>query len=315
MRINTVSEKCLLVLALPSLLCAACSSNHHVSPWGMLESPRLDAYVQRPDLDATLSLLDQETAHLRLSLTTEIKGKLPKGEGPVIIRAYQGTNTLGRPTYAVRAATAHGIILAVGPSDPADFVRDQATQLVPSISMSGGEEAVSFASANDLNGDGAPDLLLASPSGRLEIWRLLPLGATPYSIEMEASPTRALDVDHDGRIDFGGEISVDEHDPIAPRFSDLATFDGARFSNQSAAARAHHARLADTPSPSSAPTRPADRLRRALERAWHTILAGRSTDDIEKKLAQETVPEALRTSFERHTRRIMALKTRYTAPK
>ena len=278
-----------------------CSSDHHVSAWGAAEAPRLGAFVESPDLDARLALVDTETAAHGLHLTSEIPVKLPHGGGPARIRGYEGVDTLGRPVHAVRVATARAVVMALGPLDSRDSARDTATELVPALLEDGDRGARAFQSGTDLTGDGAVSVVARSEAGHLAIWGVTPLGASPYPITIHVAATRGLDADGDGRVDLAGDVPIDRGDAIAPRLSDVAMFDGVGFSNRSEAARAFHAGLAEpaTPPRSDAPASDELRLRRAVERAWHAVLAGRSRDEALKELQREPVPVRLRASFER----------------
>lgn len=281
---------------------AGCSSDHHVSAWGATESPRLDAFMEGPDLDARLALVDTETAAHGLRLTQEIPVKLPHGGGPARIRGYEGVDALGRPVHAVRVATARAVVMALGPLDSRDSARDVATELVPALVLEdGGRGGSAFQSGTDLTGDGAISVVARSETGQLAIWRVTSLGAAPYSVAMQVKATRGLDVDGDGRVDLAGDFPVDRGEAIAPRLSDAATFDGAGFSNRTEGARAFHAaqaRPATSPA-SEAPGSDEARLRRAVERAWHAVLAGQARDEALKELQREPVPARLRASFER----------------
>ena len=57
---------------------------------------------------AELAQIDAETADLGLTLAAEVPGKLAAGAGPVVVRAYEGRDPVGRPQHAVRVATARG---------------------------------------------------------------------------------------------------------------------------------------------------------------------------------------------------------------
>jgi hypothetical protein len=287
--------------------------------------------METPDLDARLVLVDTETAALRLQLTSEIPVKLPRGGGPARIRGYAGTDSIGRPIHAIRVASARAVVMAVGPLDAHDTARDTATELVPALLVeAGGRGGAAFQSGTDLTGDGGVSVVARSETGRLAIWRVTPLGAAPYPITIQAPPTRGLDVDGDGRVDLAGELPVDRGDAIAPRLDDVAMFNGVGFSNRTEAARAFHARLAEPKArpnvdaqppkvdaqppkvdaqPPKVDAQPSDehRLRLALERAWHAVLAGKSKDDALKELAREAVPARLRASFERWTGVISSL--------
>lgn len=310
-----------------------CASNHRVSPWGGASSPSLAPYVTRPDLDGRLREIDAETAHLGLRQTLEARGKLPMGGGSVVVRAYEGTDALGRTTHAVRAATPMGIVMAVGPLDGADAWRGAATELLAALVEVEGEDDVrrgAFQAATDLNGDGYPDVVLRSEAGVMEVWRLALMGAARYDLALEVPATRALDADGDGQIDFGGRSPVPQGDPIAPELDDVATFDDRGYSNATPGARAFHASRAAALAPPGARGGPAaakggtskesdppappltdtERLRRALGRAWHSILAGEPRSEALKRLDAEPVPAPLRSSFDRHRRRIERLGQR-----
>ena len=279
-----------------------CSSDHHVSAWGAAETPRLGAFMEGPDLDARLGLVDTETAAHGLRLTHEIPVKLPHGGGPARIRGYEGVDALGRPVHAVRVATTRAVVMALGPLDSRDSARDVATELVPALLLEdGGRGGSAFQSGTDLTGDGAISVVARSEAGHLAIWRVTSLGAAPYAITMQVKATRGLDVDGDGRVDLVGDFPVDRGEPIAPRLSDAATFDGAGFSNRTEGARAFHAGLARPAPPPASDTPASDeaRLRRAVERAWHAVLAGQPRDEALKELQREAVPARLRASCER----------------
>ncbi|MEP7124626.1 MAG: VCBS repeat-containing protein [Byssovorax sp.] len=281
---------------------AACSSDHHVSAWGAAGSPRLGAYLETPDLDARLALVDTETAALGLHLTDEIPITLAHGGGAARIRGYEGTDTLGRPVHAIRVATARSVVMAVGPVDSHDTARDGATELVPALLVEdGGRRGSAFRSGTDLTGDGAIAVVAKGETGQLAIWRITSLGAAPYPIAMAAPPTRALDVDGDGRVDLVGDLATECGDAIAPRLSDAATFDGVGYSNRTEGARAFHAALAEAAPPRNgdAPASDELRLRRAVERAWHAVQAGKSREDARSELDREVVPARLRAAFDR----------------
>jgi hypothetical protein len=198
----------------------------------------------------------------------------------------------------VRVATALGVVLALGPLDPGDADRRAATELVPELGA--------FHSGTDLNGDGLADVLVKNDAGTIEVWRVDRLGSAPYAIEMAVPPSRAEGGEGGGLLVLAGDVPVPAGDPIAPRFDDVATFAGGRYTDTSDAARAWHE--ARAPAPSNAPvlTPPPDeaRLRAALERAWHAVLAGQSVETVLRALGREPVPLQLRAAFDRHTRTI-----------
>jgi hypothetical protein len=244
--------------------------------------------------------MDDETAALGLEIDIELRGKLPRGGGEVVVRGYRGVDRIGQPTTAVRVATPRGVVMAVGPLSPRDPDRSRATELLASM-LPGG----AFPSGTDLNGDGDPDVALRSEGGILEIWAIRLFGAAPYEIELAAPPTLAVDADSDGRIDLAGRLPPLGADPIAPDLLDIATFEGGRYTNRSAAARAFHARRAREAA-TSAPGSDAARLRRALERAWHALRAGQPKAEALAPLDRERAPPDLRAAFSAHRARIIA---------
>lgn len=272
----------------------ACTSDHHVSPWGALAGPPLAAYATRPDLPARLAALDAEAAALRLTRSFERRVDLPRGRGPAVIRGYTGLDAGGRAVHAVRVATGLGVVLALGPLDPGDLERRAPTALAPALPQGG-----------DLDGDGLLDVIVRAEDGALAIWHFDALGSGAYAIAMAAPPLRVLDIDGDGRLDLEGEIAAAPGDPLAPRLLDVATFQGGGYSNGTPAARAYHARKARA-APAGEP--PEATLRAALERAWHTILAGTERAEIVlPRLRAERVPAALSPWFERSTKIIAAI--------
>ncbi len=258
--------------------------------------------MESPDLDARLALIDTETEAHGLHLTREIPITLAHGGGPARIRGYEGTDTLGRPVHAIRVATARAVVMALGPLDSRDTGRDTATEFVPALLVEdGGRGGSAFQSGTDLAGDGAISVVARSETGQLAIWRVTPLGASPYRIAMQGAATRGLDVDGDGRVDLAGDLVTGRGDTISPKLTDVATFDGVGFSNRTEGARAFHATLAEPAAPSKSDALPSDelRLRRAVERAWHTVLAGKSKEEALKELQREAAPAKLRSAFDR----------------
>lgn len=295
MRRATLPEK----LSLAAILLASCASDHHVSPWGARSKPSLAAFIPRPDLDGRLAAVDAETAALGLSRSAELRAELPRKGGTAVIRGYQGLDAAGRAVHAVRVATPHGVVMAVGPLDAGDIDRRTATKLV--AALVGDEQSGAFQSGTDLNRDGLLDVVLRNEAGALSVWHVDRLGSGAYEIDMAAPPTRAADIDGDGYADLEGELPIAANDPIAPRLSDVATFEDGRYSNRSPAARAWHARAAAIPVPKS-PDRA--RLRGAVEHAWHAILAGQTVEGPLRELHQEQVPGPLRAAFDRHSRAV-----------
>ncbi|WP_437630812.1 FG-GAP repeat domain-containing protein [Sorangium sp. So ce854] len=297
------------------LSCPSCTSDHQVSPWGAARTPRLGAYVAPPDLDAHLRATDVEAAELELELEVELRGALPRGGGEVVLRGYAGTDALGRRTSAVRAATPRGVIMAAGPLDSGRVDRTQATRLVPSLVPGAAPDPAElelgvFRSGTDLNGDGAPDVVLSNEAGDLEIWAVQPFGAARYTVELAVPPRFALDIDQDGILELAGRVPMKEGDPIAPELVDVAGFDGDRYTHRGSAARAFHAARAGADDRArdgerqEPPKDDAARLRRALERAWHALLAGRPAKETLAALDREPVPPELQRAFAAHRARV-----------
>ncbi|WP_437670909.1 FG-GAP repeat domain-containing protein [Sorangium sp. So ce131] len=313
MRTGTVTEKLALTVG---VLVLSCASDHQVSPWGAARRPPLSVYVAPPDLDAHLGAIDVEAAELGLSLEVELRGALPRGGGEVVVRRYRGTDALGRRTSAVRVATPRGVVMAAGPLESGRVDRSQATELVPSLLPGPDADAAQqlglFRSGTDLNRDGAPDVVLRNEAGELEVWAVQPLGAARYTVELAVPPRFALDVDRDGSLELAGQVPVDEGDPIRPDLVDVAGFEGGRYTHRSGAARAFHEARAGGPGAGGAgqgkrPEPPMDdavRLRRALEQAWHALLAGRPAKETLAALDREAVPAALREVFSVHRARV-----------
>ncbi len=276
---------------------------------GSLPRNEKDRFETPPDTFAygrfaRIQRVDQETTALGLTQTAEIEGKLPGARGTVLIRGYEGLDAARRRTHAVRAITPRAVVMAVGPLDVADHDRRPATELVPALVP--GEKGGAYRSGTDLNGDGSPDVVLRNEAGELEIWHLGELGAGRYEVVLEGPPTTALDVDEDGKIDLLGRAPNDPDDPLAPNLGDVAVFDGERYTDLAPAARAWHARRAETPAPSTGSDEL--RLRAAVERAWHALLAGQPREKVTRALGQESVPPRLREAWGRHLKRLEGLR-------
>ncbi|WP_437955288.1 VCBS repeat-containing protein [Sorangium sp. So ce119] len=299
------------------VLLLSCASDHQVSPWGAARKPPLGAYVAPPDLDAHLRAIDVEAAELGLELEVELRGGLPRGGGEVVLRGYAGTDALGRRTSAVRVATPRGVVMAAGPLDSGRVDRSQATRLVPSLlpgtAPDAAEQLGMFRSGTDLNRDGAPDVVLGNEAGDLEVWAVQPFGASRYAVELAVPPRFALDVDQDGTLELAGRAPVKDGDPIAPDLLDVAGFEGGRYTHRGDAARAfHEARAgADDHGPGGKRKEPpkddAGRLRRALEQAWHALLAGRPEEETLAALDREPVPPGLQPAFAAHRARVASV--------
>ncbi|APR81028.1 Hypothetical protein A7982_06375 [Minicystis rosea] len=282
-----------------------------MSPWGGRPGPSLADFAPRPDIAARLASVEVETRALRLARSFEQRVDLPKGRGAAVILGYDGRDAAGRAVHAVRVATPLGVVMAVGPLDVGELDRRAATELVPALLGGGskGEAPGAYRSGTDLNGDGLLDVVLRNEAGVLAVWHFDGLGSGAYEIEMEAPPTRASDLDGDGRVELEGELPLAPGDAIAPRLRDVAGFESARYTNKAAPARAWHARMARAATiPGAAPDE--TRLRITLERSWHEMLGGtRPAKNVLEDLRRESVSAGLRPSFERHLRVIAALST------
>ena len=309
MQALTIAEAAAIAAAVVAT--AACTTDHRVSAWGNAAAPPLSAFVLPADLPARLQAIDSETSHLGLTLALELRGALPAAAGPIVVRAYEGVDAVGRKTHAVRIATAHAVVMAVGPLDSADHDRNQATELVAALALGpdGDLRGAALRSGSDLNGDGAPDVVLRSETGALEIWRIDRMGSSRYDVVLETSPTRAEDADGDGSVDLLGEAWVAGTEPISARLVDIATFDGHRYANTTEKARAYHAaRLQSFSDPATRNDSSGDagRLQRAVQGCWHAILAGRPRKNALAALDRELVPAELRQAFQALRRRVEA---------
>ena len=308
MRRRTLPEK--LAIA-ATLLATSCSSDHRVSPWGAQAGPSFAAFAPRPDLEARLATIDGETSALGLARSFELRVELPRKGGPAVIRGYEGQDVAGRPVHAVRVATPLGVVMAVGPLDAHELDRRVATRIVPALVGGGpkGDEVGAFRTGTDLNGDGRLDVVVRDDAGALAVWHFDGLGSGAYEVVMEAPPTRGADLDADGHVDLEGELPVARGDAIAPRLRDVATFADGRYSDATPAARAWHRQRARAATAGSSARDDGARLRAALERAWHTILAGeRPVENVLAELRKEPVPPLLRSAFDRHVYTIAALR-------
>jgi hypothetical protein len=304
MRGRTVAEKAARLFVLVMTIgFSGCTSDHRVSPWGGGEMPPITAFAAPPDIEVKLSAIDAETGALGLRRTSEIRATLPRGGGAVVVRGYEGADILGRKIFAVRAATVHGVVLAVGPRDAGDHATELMPALVPGAS--GGYEDGAFRALTDLNGDGTLDVVLRGRTGALEVHRIFPTGSAQYEVEMTLVPTEVADVDEDGHIDLVGRVATAEDDPIRPAFLEVATFEAGRYRARSEAAIAFHARRADAPlQAKDEVVDDVTRVRRALEQAWHAIRAGRAPTTTIEALQKLSVPASLRASFDTHVARI-----------
>lgn len=304
-----------VALAVTVHFCTACSSNHHVSPWGSAGPPPLSAFAAPDDLQGNLHTVDAEIAALGLTLKSELRANLQGGQGPVVARGYEGVDATGRSLHAVRVATSQGIIMALGPRDS----NNHATQLVVSLLpvANGNADDGAFRSLTDLNGDGSLDIALRGGDGTIEVHSLFANGSTQYDVQMSLRPSEVIDCDDDGYPDLVGRPELPDDDPIAPSFIDVATFDRGRYRSSSDEVIAFHARRAKElreRARKSEVSAPSEQLRIALERSWHEILAGSSASDVVAELERRPVPTSLRSSFERHVALLSKLRASRPPP-
>ncbi|WP_156338578.1 VCBS repeat-containing protein [Chondromyces crocatus] len=302
------------------LFVTACGGNHSVSPWGGGEAPPPSVLIQASDLGAQLQIIDQETAARGLTVVTELRGNLPRGGGEVVARGYRGVDRLGRPITAVRVVSSRGLVLTLGPRSLRDLDHFRATELLAHPLLGDvplDDDDIQRASLGDLNGDGSLDVVLRSEAGTLEVWSLRAFSATPYPIELTTLPTLALDIEPGSGLSLGGRPQPVETDQLQPDLLEIATFESGRYTGQSAAARAYHARRArelttESRSPSTEPTAPDEttRLRRAIERAWYTLLAGRPRTEVLTALDKERVSSEHEGVFAAYRTRIARMGSR-----
>lgn len=259
---------------------AGCVSNHRVSPFPPIET--VYDLLPEPDLDAQVARIDAEAVANGYRLTSERRGKLEDGD-EIVVRGYETVDPFGRPSHLLRVATPSGIVLALGPPDP-KLVVPPSTELRRSL-LEGG-----WFSGTDLNGDGAPEVVVQDGRGVLSVWRVERHGATPLPINLAFSPTFALDVDGDGHPDFAGKPEDLPENELSPAFVDAAVFDGARYTNTHPEVLAWHIRERDRAAEASLEAleakEPREALQAALERAFHAVFAGEELKDALAELSR-----------------------------
>jgi hypothetical protein len=196
-----------------------------------------------------------------------IEGKMSGGRRFVAL-GLVGRDPVGRPLHAVRVATPASIVLALGPPALAAPDPTEPNELLPTLM-----EAGAYPSGTDFTGDGAPDVALRAMDGSLAVFRVDPMGATRYPVRLGVMPTRALDVNADGRPDLAGNVPIQPGDPIAPDLVDVAIGVGSAFRNDVPDALAFHRARRDRLPPGEASSA-AVRLKGAIERAYHALRAG-----------------------------------------
>lgn len=295
---------------LSALLAASCTDNHSMSPWGEAGRPRLADFAVRPDLDAHLAEIEAEAARLGLREVFRVEAKDPRSGDALVAVALEGRDDVGRTLAATRIASPWGVVLARGPLDLRDVRRAAANQLLREVSVGAetrgsAEPGGGFGAFSDLNHDGTPDVVLQSEQGRIEIWSITSRGGTQLDVQMDAPPTRLVDIDGDGRVDLAGEVSLGSGDALDPHLVDVSTWAGESFSNATPEARAFHARHRDLARTAEATSRSAeDRAKRALELSWHAILAGDDATRVLSTLERKRPEGALGEAFDAYARRV-----------
>jgi hypothetical protein len=187
-------------LAALATLATSCASGHRLQPFPEVDA----ALLLQPadDLPGQLERATRELEGAGLRESFRVEGKLRGGKAFVAIAA-DGKDPFGRPAHAVRVVTPAAIVLALGPEDPASPRPDDPVRLVRHLNDQGaypsgldltGDGApdlgvrapdgtlalyriellsatrypVAIAApareADDVSGDGRPDLLGAPPA-------------------------------------------------------------------------------------------------------------------------------------------------------
>lgn len=268
------------VLLLTGASAPACRSDHRVSPW--LDDLRLDTIAPSPDLEAQLQRIDAEMTHESMSRDQEIPGRFSDGT-KFVIRSFVGTDAVRRrPRTAVRVATGYGVMLALGPAAPGGAGRPVRTELVAALADGGG-----WRSGTDLNGDGCPDMVVRGEDGSIELWCLMPRGASAYPVQSLVPPDHAVDVDEDGRPDLAARVQLGAGDAVSPFVLEVAVFQDGGYRADAEAAKSWHLREwrrltvpADADAGGGSDRAP--ELTTIIETAWHALRAGRGKTALEE---------------------------------
>ncbi len=258
----------------------------------------------RPDLEANLASIAEDARRFGLTEIFRAEAKDPRSGDRLVAVALRGEDAVGRAVHATRIASRWGIVLARGPLDLRDVRRLDATELLREVAGPGGD-VFPVSPLGDLLRTGGSHVVLRSDHGALEVWRVEPRAGVQVPVVLDVPPTEVRDVDGDGLFDLAGRVPPRDGDPIAPAFVDVATWSGAAFTHGTRAARTWHAERRDLARAArSTATTDVDRLRRELEVAWHSILAGDDPGRVVGRLDEERPPVALRAAFDDHGRRI-----------
>jgi hypothetical protein len=279
-----VTEAVLLFAGLLSTCSqAGCADEPRVSPWGGRAGPQLGLYAERPDLSARLAAIDQETEALGLLLSHETRATADDGT-PFVLRAYVGRDRLGRRTWACRAASPFGVVLAVGPPDergaaePAELVR----------ALDAGDGRV-LAPPFDMDRDGAPEVVLRADDGALAVWTLSARGGSLAKVSMATKPTGVRDLGDAGIALTGTTTAPAEVGGHS--LTEIAAPSGGRFSSDAPAARAFHARERDRLAAGPEGETSEAKSARVVARAFHAVRAGDDGKAVVRELEREKAPE------------------------
>jgi len=276
-------------------LCAAmvasCTSDHRVSPW--VEGLRWSDVSAPADLDANVARVRAEVEKGAMVIEVERAGTFPAGE-PFVLMGMRATDPAGRASHAVRLISPYGIVLALGPYDNNASGPSSRTRLLESLAAGG------WSSGTDFNADKLIDVVVAGDDGTFEIWGAHAHGASPYPMHTKVAPTKAMDIDDDGRPDPYGFVKIAGQDFIGPKLIEVMTFEDGIYTASSAAAKAWHARMAQEAAVpdgeedgGGAPRTVVEELAAALESAWNRCSAGQKCDSARRDadaVAQRRAP-------------------------